>query len=1701
MSRSASRLSLVALFMIGRLFGEPAVVTSLSEQVTPPAVAPGSPTGSYPLSGFDTINPFSGGLGFALPLHKVKGRGDLSHTVMLTMDTKWQVMRHRVADGTVNKFVAHGSWASILPGYGPGVVLGRIAAETTACTTGDSLVTFAVVTHITFVGPDLTEHELKDVRTNGAPINVVGALSQSYPCGVPVAPADRSRGTVFESSDDGGMTFVSNSEIFDTVLTFNSNATENSLPDFPVTGTLYFKNGTSYRINSGRVERMQDRNGNEMTFTYDASNRVTSISDGRGTANNVTIQYGVVSDDCGAGVTCDTITYPGSRLSPATETIWIVKGTRDLGMTGDLFADMYLTVSQSIAIPVATVVRLPNSMLYSFQYNDYGELAQVTLPTGGYIQYSYVSGLAGSTSGGGDTLVLRRTSDRRVYLATGELQRHEAFSTPVESDSNGTNNQTDGLIAGYRTSTATTEHYRGEATSPELTETHYFHGAPSNSLAQVAISQDHWKEGREYQTVTTGGGRTKIVKQLWSGRQAPIAWTLNSTLSANSDHPRVCQTNTRIDSGSEASELKFFDSFENITDSYVLEYASPQTFPTVCPTSPSAGFIRHDHTVFESTPDWTATPVHLRSLPLSQEVSVPASGSGEVIQSHTDYIYDCYDSLACTVASDETVEPLAGATATGHDDSGHGGDFRFRGNVWRQQRWVAGSDYAKTYGYYDILGNLVKRRDPNKNLSTITFGACQSSFATGVTDALNDTTTFGYHCGTGLMTQSTDRNSQTTSYTYNDPLSRLTKVTYPDGGYSSFTYDDVNLTITTTTAQHTTTQRNTCGIVVSDDRVQEDAFDSLGRSNRTSVKGGTAAASFWSVTTKAYDEFDRVHQVFGPYKSTEAQPQPTTTEYNAFGEVTKTTFPDGAVSLAAYSGRAVTTRDPANKWKKTSTDALGRLISVVEDPTASIIPADGNTVSNSGADLTTTYSYNALGSLLTVTQGTQSRQFTYDGLGRLHTSTQPELGNQAVTYAYDMNGNLTTKSDSRGDVQWVYDVANRPTSKTYVIGTASTVASISCYDGKTLTLGSLSCAGDRVAGLKGRLTAVGNGSSVTAYGDYDSMGRVLSTKQDTDGQGFAAKTYTYGYGLAGQMIVFQAGADGRSVTTCHDIAGRPWKVFSGSKQYGVASYGASGEITALSLKGGAISKSIGYDSMVRPTALAVDMDGYRPLELGFTHSGTPASNGNMSTQRIIAKSKVVTGGIPTVVTVLDVTQSYQYDKLNRLSTAAEPAYAGNDGWSQAYLYDRWGNRAVNNGSQYYQPSADLTPQAADESQLATLFVNNQWIFGSNGDHYQAGNQIQLPGGRSMEYDLEGRLTSFALNGATTTFVYDGEGRRVQKRSASTATYVYDALGQLYAEYAGTPASAGTEYVIDDHLGSTRLVVPEVGSLRRRDYLPFGEDLTAGKNGRSSEYALNGSDGSTLDRVRFTGKERDAETGLDYFGARYFAGAQGRFTSPDVPLLDQHPSDPQSWNLYAYARNNPLRFIDPTGHAPGDASDACGGGSIICTKTTVGAPLRPSTQNRAAADKNPARVVVDRVTPPPGGGDMARGGDVTYVLVKAPDDKTEYRIIQAETNVSRAPGGKEFGPGTSFDRSQPDTFGDRLYPNVVGQPNANSIQTFYIAPIDGNGQVTGAPAPVNIRDSTGKDFYSLGVYMTSDRKVFINGQRIDSPTFEPPKRDK
>jgi RHS repeat-associated protein len=143
------------------------------------------------------------------------------------------------------------------------------------------------------------------------------------------------------------------------------------------------------------------------------------------------------------------------------------------------------------------------------------------------------------------------------------------------------------------------------------------------------------------------------------------------------------------------------------------------------------------------------------------------------------------------------------------------------------------------------------------------------------------------------------------------------------------------------------------------------------------------------------------------------------------------------------------------------------------------------------------------------------------------------------------------------------------------------------------------------------------------------------------------------------------------------------------------------------------------------------------------------------------------------------------------------------------------------------------------------------------------------------------------------------------------------MGQMVAEY-GSPApqgSGGISYLTADSLGTPRVITDSTGAVKaRHDYLPLGEEIPANDQDpnvpRKSGQEYLGSDDNV--RQKFTQKERDDESGLDYFGARYYGSNQGRFTSPDPLLSFGRLTEPASWNRYSYTLNNPLKFIDPSG---------------------------------------------------------------------------------------------------------------------------------------------------------------------------------------------
>jgi RHS repeat-associated protein len=166
------------------------------------------------------------------------------------------------------------------------------------------------------------------------------------------------------------------------------------------------------------------------------------------------------------------------------------------------------------------------------------------------------------------------------------------------------------------------------------------------------------------------------------------------------------------------------------------------------------------------------------------------------------------------------------------------------------------------------------------------------------------------------------------------------------------------------------------------------------------------------------------------------------------------------------------------------------------------------------------------------------------------------------------------------------------------------------------------------------------------------------------------------------------------------------------------------------------------------------------------------------------------------------------------------------------------------------------------------------------------------------------------------YTYDGDGQRVEKSSGTLYWYgpggevldETDLNGNLTSEYvyfngrriARRDASGNVYYYAGDFLGSSRAMVTSSGvKCYDADFYPFG-----GERSVSNTCPQN---------YKFTGKERDSETGNDYFGARYYASNFGRFVSPDP--LGGNLTNPQSLNRYTYVRNNPLGLTDPTGLSP------------------------------------------------------------------------------------------------------------------------------------------------------------------------------------------
>jgi RHS repeat-associated protein len=233
--------------------------------------------------------------------------------------------------------------------------------------------------------------------------------------------------------------------------------------------------------------------------------------------------------------------------------------------------------------------------------------------------------------------------------------------------------------------------------------------------------------------------------------------------------------------------------------------------------------------------------------------------------------------------------------------------------------------------------------------------------------------------------------------------------------------------------------------------------------------------------------------------------------------------------------------------------------------------------------------------------------------------------------------------------------------------------------------------------------------------------------------------------------------------------------------------------------------------------------------------------------------------------------------------------APHDSLELRWQYSRAGNIRWTSEAGRYAYSDPTNPQGV------TSIPGIAYRFDSDGNVIRKGADTVL-------YDWEGRMKAYN----EVPFTYDHTEMRVTKgRTVYLGRLAEERPGEgtTYNIFHGTqlvcqvnPGQRARQFYIPDHLGGTAVVLDETGyESAKAEYRPYGQAQQTG----TMTYG-------------FTGKERDTETGLHYFGARYYDSNLGRWTSKDSAFLSQDLSHPEAINLYAYAQNNPVGWRDVDG---------------------------------------------------------------------------------------------------------------------------------------------------------------------------------------------
>ncbi len=1582
-----------------------ALAQSSSEGTTPAGLAPGSPAGSFALSGFDTVSPFSGKINFKLPLLQIGGRGKAGYTMTYDYNQIWQVDRMTPENSSYTyQWASPDGWTSTA-GLGPGFMAVRTqAAQKVTCPLGTPQMEkwSQSQTRLTFTSSDGTEYEFLDALNSGSILtNDICNPYQNY----------NHRGKLWITKDGSSATFITDSDIYDNQSNPNAGqmATQTTMYA-PVSGMMILRDGTKYRIDNGNVSWIRDTNGNKVTFTSTASEFIVTDSLGR--------QVSVTK-----GVEPTVINYKGVGGAPrqikiyhnSLEQLLRADFSLPLKTTQQLFPN--LLGSPTPHNPsLVSYIELPDERKYYFKYNYYAELARVELPTGGAYEYDWGGG-PGATAEG--TIyegyypglyniqeIYRRVSQRRVYKEGNVLEGKMVF-TAAHSHYNDPRPWTTNVKV---------EEQNAGGTSLSASK-HYYYGSPSASMIKHTFDFSEWNEGKEYQTEALASDSLTVLRRTnmtWQQRAVGPTY-FDSIILEGANDPRMVESTTALTDVSPnlvskqthknpSTNAIGYDQYNNLTDTWEYDFGSG---------SPGS-FIRYSHTDYLtsgydtivggiSVPDPNAT-VHLRSLPSGQKIY--ADTAGTVKKSESLYEYDNYSAAT-------NYAPLVNRTNISGLDPVSTTSLTMRGNVTKVSSWRnTDNAYLNAYSQYDIAGNVVKTIDANNNATTLDYddrfgspnGEAQSNtapsmwlngqttfaFPSKVTNAAGHIayTQFDYYLGKAVDTEDPN-NVKSSMYYDNDALDRPTKgITAVGTAVQKQTlirYNDTNATngsgdparsVTTISDKDTYLESN------SGNGLKATAlYDGLGRTWR---KAAYETTNQWVVSETQFDALGRGWRGSNPFRvasitaALPADPQWTFSTFDALGRVTKVTSPDTAFVETRYSGNIVTVIDQAKKVRRSITDGLGRLLRVDEpnrDFTAAelaqnpinpdlLLGAVGSPVQS------TSYSYDTLDNLTTVNQGVQTRSFVYDSLKRLTSATNPESG--ATSYVYDANGNLKQKTDALG--KWLfynYDSLNRNVE--VISNNAQTSYITRTYDTATNGKGRLGYTFTNSWYYGG---PAGQYLDHSAIDSYDALGRPLVQRQhfriNNDTAWSAAYQTSQTYDLAGNLKS-KTSPSGRVANYNYNTAGQ-MTTFTGNLGDGTTRNYATG--MTYTPAGQLTQENFGVNVSANvPNGIWHNTHYNNRLQMTDTRIGTGINDGqgqewtwNRGAIRMFYAANNngnitrMDHYVPTNEAASTYAMSldyYGYDHLNRITGIWENQQAHNLGetttnLTQQYTYDRYGNRLINNA---------VSTFPVQNSPYTVNTANNRLQSAGNCMTFDAVGNLTNDCGRTRVYDGNNKMVSAYDAGVATGYRYNADGQRVIKTIGTVSTwYIYGMGEELIAEYpangaVGSPqkeygyrggqmlmvydsTETGTkqfQWLVQDHLGSTRMVVDLSGTLagmKRHDFLPFGEEIPV-SGIRTTAQGYPPPDDKV--KQKFTGYEKDTETGLDYAQARYYSNVQGRFTGVDPfsPILEykltqnqvseskdekekkgrlflSYLGQPQNWNRYQYVWGNPLKQIDPSG---------------------------------------------------------------------------------------------------------------------------------------------------------------------------------------------